>query len=86
MPVELAAEGWMMGHAARRNPTTRDASAGKLMSRQSMMGAMDHALETHANALRILEARIAKQDERIVKLETLVVRGGIPLPHEAFVD
>lgn len=59
-----------MGYAARQNDTARQAATGKLMSRQTMMGAMDHALERHADALRLLEARIRAQDERIAKLET----------------
>ncbi len=61
-----------MGHAARRNPTAQKAAAGKLLSRQTIIGAMDHALEAHANALRILEARIVALKERVEKLEAVI--------------
>lgn len=61
-----------MGHAARRNETAQAAQRGELLSRQSIMGAMDHALERHADALRLLEARIKAQSERIDYLMSLL--------------
>lgn len=69
-----------MGHAARRNETAQAAQRGELLSRQSIMGAMDHALEIHASALRLLEAKIVALKARIEKLEEVL--HGKPTPVE----
>lgn len=61
-----------MGHAARRNETAQAAKRGELLSRRSLMGAMDHALEMHAAALRLLEAKIVALKERIERMETVL--------------
>ena len=47
-----------MGYSARQNETARKAAGGELLSRRTIIGAMDHALELHASALRLLEAKI----------------------------
>ena len=70
--MALAAEGVVMGYSARQNETARKAASGELYSRQTIIGAMDHALETHASALRLLEARIVALKERIEKLEATI--------------
>lgn len=58
-----------MGRDARQNATAQDAASGKLLSRGTIIGAMDQALENHAAALRILEARIKATNERVDALE-----------------
>jgi hypothetical protein len=58
-----------MGYSARQNETARKAAAGELHSRRTIIGAMDHALEIHASALRLLEAKIVALSERVEKLE-----------------
>jgi hypothetical protein len=62
-----------MGYSARANETARKAAAGELMSRGSLMGAMDHALEVHASALRLLESKIVALKERVEKLEAIPI-------------
>lgn len=58
-----------MGYSARQNDIARKAAAGEMMSRQSILGKMDHALELHASALRLLEAKLVAINARIDKLE-----------------
>ncbi len=58
-----------MGHAARQNQVAREAANGKLYSRQTIIGAMDHALEIHASSLRLAHEKIAKLERRIAQLE-----------------
>ena len=58
-----------MGYSARQNETARKAASGELYSRRTIIGAMDHALEIHAAALRLFEAKIVGLKERIEKLE-----------------
>ncbi len=53
-----------MGYSARQNDIARKAAAGELMSRQTILGHMDHALETHASALRLLEAKLAAAEKK----------------------
>lgn len=60
-----------MGYQARQNDVAKKAANGALMSRQSLMGAMDHALELHASALRVFEAKIVALQARVEKLEGL---------------
>lgn len=69
-----------MGHAARRNATAQSAQRGELLSRQSIIGAMDHALELHAAALRLLEAKIVALKARVDKMEEVL--HGKPVPVE----
>lgn len=65
----LKKESAPMGYSARQNAIARQASSGKLHSRATIIGAMDHALELHASALRLLEAKIVALNERIARIE-----------------
>lgn len=58
-----------MGRESRNNPIAKDAKAGKLLSRATIIGAMDHALEIHASALRLADERIKALDQRVTALE-----------------
>lgn len=58
-----------MGYSARQNEIARKASSGALHSRATIIGAMDHALELHASALRLLEAKLTALNERIARIE-----------------
>lgn len=59
-----------MGYSARQNETAQAAARGELLSRRTIVGAMDHALEIHASALRLLEAKIVavKEENAALKL------------------
>lgn len=61
-----------MGYSARQNDIARQSAAGGLHSRATIIGAMDHALETHASALRLLEAKIIALKERLDKMEAVL--------------
>lgn len=61
-----------LGYSARQNTIARQSAAGALHSRATIIGAMDHALETHASALRLLEAKIIALKERLDKMEAVL--------------
>lgn len=52
-----------MGRASRQNPTAQAARRGELLSRSSILGAMDHALEVHASSLRLAHEKIARLEQ-----------------------
>ena len=60
-----------MGRESRQNQAAQDAKSGRLLSRQSIIGAMDHALEIHASALDKHEQEIRRLTARLDAIDAM---------------
>lgn len=59
-----------MGRESRNNPTAQQSNAGKLMSRQSFLGKVDHAIERLSLESLLAHKRIEALEDRIAALES----------------